>query len=880
MKKLKRICTAALCVLLACALCACGKKGVTTEQHRWDEGEVTKQPTCGTPGERVYTCLDCGETRVEEIEPTGQHVFTSGSSSYLATEPTEDAEGERLCMCSKCKQLVVRNTVTYEKYQSDVSGVTAGIGAFKLSAFGNNNPKFYPADYTKYDEPDSLVTGHPRLLFTADDLPAIRAAVADYSNASLLRSLTATANAYDSANLGAATDHAAATDAGPKGKHNCNEAILRSIMAKALLYQVTGVKLHGYQAILMMKQYMTTLDIVSVANEERYYGYTMFVAAIVYDWCYDLMTDADQKQFRYGVDNLLCREGMEIGRPPTGQGAVCGHGCERQLLRDYLSFAVACADEDPTWYRLIGGRIYTEYIPVRNEFYKSGYTPQGISTYLPIRFGSDMWSAWILQVATGSNPYDADNMQQVLHSVFSRIVDGQYLFQPEGDSEQTSCKNILGQLTLCTWISAALYEDETAAAWAQFFGNNEASLLYILLPHVPDADKNTRYDDLDLILYNGGFIGEIVAHDGWQNGSCTVKMKVGNYTTSGHDHAESGSFQIYYKGTLAGDSGYYDTYGSTHYWNYHRSSIAHNTLAVNRANGNGSYTTVIQRSPGTEPKTLEQWLHDANDKYHKADTVGVAWGYADAAETDPVYAYIAGDITAAYESDVADEVTRRMLAVYDTGVAGVPMFFFVFDRVTTAAATDRATFLLHTVNQPVVSGNTVTVYNGGGVMVLQSVIGGDVIETVGGEGKNYWLNGQQIATENDEDDGYWGRVEISADDPADKTETMLNVIYVTDTAHEDEVSLPAATIRTDKVSGSVIGQTAAVFVNSAARAESALSFTTEGAGTLHYYVSGVAAGNWTVQVGSNTQTVTATEEGGLLVFSAPAGNVTLTPAGR
>ena len=295
--------------------------------------------------------------------------------------------------------------------------------------------------------------------------------------------------------------------------------------------------------------------------------------------------------------------------------------------------------------------------------------------------------------------------------------------------------------------------------------------------------------------------------------------------------------------------------------------------------GEDAYTTLIQRAPGTQPKTLDQWLHDSNDKYHMADTVGVAWGYADEAKTDPVYAYIAGDITAAYESHVADEVTRRMLVVYDTGVEGVPMFFFVFDHVTTKNDTDRVTFLLHTVNQPTVEGGTVTASDGGGVLVLQSVIGGDVIETVGGEGKNYWLNGQQIATRNGEDDGYWGRVEISADG-AGKTENMLNVMYVTDSLYADVVSLPASAIENGQVSGSVIGRTAAVFVNDSARATEALTFTTEGEETLTYYVSGVAAGNWTVQVGSHTGTVTATEEGGLLVFTAPAGTVTLTPAGH
>ena len=686
MKKLKRILLSVVAIILACALAACGNKALTgaVDTHRWDEGVVTKEPTCGTPGERLYTCLDCGETRTETIEPTGQHLFQG--NSYLYKEPTETAEGEKWCYCTRCKQFVARSTVTAAQYQSQVTGVTGTINAFKSSDFGRAyHTKFSSQQYA---EPTTLVTGHPRLLFTAADVPALRAAATDPTNVSALKNLMSTASAYDNALLGEATEHPYADNTGPRGTHNCNEAILRTIIAKAFLYQITGVKLYGYQAVLMAKQYITTLDIQSVSNGERYYGYTMFMAALVYDWCYDLLSKNDRNQLMYGVEHLLCRDDkMEVGFPPNSskQGAICDHGCERQILRDYLSFAIAIYDEDPTWYQFVGGRVYAEYVPARNEFYKSGYTPQGISTYLPIRFGSDMWSAWILKAATGRDPYNADDMKQVLHSVFSRIVDGQYTYQAEGDSEQTACQSILSQLTLSTWISASLFDDPTAAAWAKFLGGVDAPYYFILSLHMPEPTAN-RYDELDLILYNGGFIGEIVAHDGWTNGSCTVKMKIGNYTTSGHDHAESGSFQIYYKGILAGDSGYYDTYGSDHYWNYHRSSIAHNTIAVGRLGSNGAYTTIVQRSPGTQPRTLDEWMNDPGDKYHKGDTVGVAWGYADEAETTPVYAYIAGNITAAYEAGVADEVTRRMLTVYDTGEADVPMFMFVFDHVTTANA--------------------------------------------------------------------------------------------------------------------------------------------------------------------------------------------------
>ena len=73
------------------------------------------------------------------------------------------------------------------------------------------------------------------------------------------------------------------------------------------------------------------------------------------------------------------------------------------------------------------------------------------------------------------------------------------------------------------------------------------------------------------------------------------------------------------------------------------------------------------------------------------------------------------------------------------------------------------------------------------------------------------------------------------------------------------------------------GKVAAIFVNASTRRTTNLTFTATGTGDLTYYVSGVKAGTWTVKVGSTTKTATATSDGGLLVFTAPAGTVTLTP---
>jgi len=39
-----------------------------TEEHSWNAGEVTKEPTIGAVGKKTYTCTKCGETKVEDID--------------------------------------------------------------------------------------------------------------------------------------------------------------------------------------------------------------------------------------------------------------------------------------------------------------------------------------------------------------------------------------------------------------------------------------------------------------------------------------------------------------------------------------------------------------------------------------------------------------------------------------------------------------------------------------------------------------------------------------------------------------------------------------------------------------------------------------------
>lgn len=68
--------------------------------HTWDDGVITKQPTCTEPGVKIYTC-SCGETRTEII-PAGHN----WSDWYIVKQATEDEEGlkERTCSISGEKE--------------------------------------------------------------------------------------------------------------------------------------------------------------------------------------------------------------------------------------------------------------------------------------------------------------------------------------------------------------------------------------------------------------------------------------------------------------------------------------------------------------------------------------------------------------------------------------------------------------------------------------------------------------------------------------------------------------------------------------------------------------------------------------------------------
>ena len=71
-----------------------------TNNHTWDEGVVTTEPTCTEAGVKTYTCTACKETKTEAIAALG-HKWDDGK---VTTEPTCTKAGVKTYTCTVCKE--------------------------------------------------------------------------------------------------------------------------------------------------------------------------------------------------------------------------------------------------------------------------------------------------------------------------------------------------------------------------------------------------------------------------------------------------------------------------------------------------------------------------------------------------------------------------------------------------------------------------------------------------------------------------------------------------------------------------------------------------------------------------------------------------------
>ncbi len=778
------------------------------------------------------------------------------------------------------------------------------LASFSASSFGDYSASIFTSA-NKYREPTVRPEkgAHPRVLFTENSVDGVREnIISSESSKAYKRYITlsdAPCDGVFEALSGSATN-------------NYNADITSRIEAKAFRYAMTGEKIYGYEALYAIKNAILTIDVKhTVGDWCRTYGHLMYVLGCVYDWCYDLMTEEDKAQLVAGGVNLL---GMHLevvcyvsstNKVPTAQGAAYGHGAEDQLLVDYLSFAIACYDEAPEIYELVAGRILNDYAEMQNYLFEAGTAWEG-SMYGSVRTVSTMVSNILFNKMTDGEVTPFENVEDA-------IIAATYQIRPDGQvyrigdiNENNTSYQFVWYANNC-FYAGNLYNNPylKSIAYSKLsgfnsFSNMVAGLSVVQFLAVNNPEVAHTYEDGTPLVYTATYPSTSLfakSASGDKNAFGIYMTMPENYASS-HAHMECGSFQIYYKGALATDSGAYASWGGAHHMGYNMQTISSNSLLIynpslkdykHSGRENMIYSGGQSIANGANlPETLEGIMkHPA---LNQCTSLGVANVEKDGKY---LYSYMAGDMTGAYDEETVDEVTRYMFAVA-TGDAKCPYVVLTFDRITSDDASYRKSALIHVQNEPTITNDGFAIVtNGDGKLVVQSVMANTEYTVIGGEGREFWIPGV------DENGNYsleagknlptgmslvpgslaeygWGRIEISPAE-ADLTNHMLTVMYVTDKSNS---ALPtkAQDISSDNLAGAMIFGKAILFPKNEKLLTEESSFTVSAGGEC--FVTGVTAGKWNVTSGGNTvATVDVAEGTNMFSFNAAvAGTYTITPA--
>jgi hypothetical protein len=777
-----------------------------------------------------------------------------------------------------------------------LTNISEGFHTYKVEAMDKegNQSTNGPSATVEIGNPVTLMkppAEHPRLLIRAQDIPSLKVKLAKPEMAKYWGTVNDASNVVHTGVLPPLTG----TTEG-----NFNEVVLGSIKAKALQYVLNQDEVKGREAIDMMKNFFRTYASTNKAKNSGHAGDTIFAGALVYDWCYDLLIVNEEENVNEKDHFIAEFKRMATNHTLTGYPVdqsfgnfITGNRSENHILRDLLSAGVAIYDEDtsvPSMYDAATKIIVEEFVPSRKFLFQAGMHYQGDS-YGQGRYVHEAIANMIYARMGYPDVFDRNLGDVPYRTIYNRTPDGDLL--RDGDSWVLSNRGEFAGQPNTFLFTADYYKNPYfKEAFNMEYSRTKWNVdpLLVLLFNDPDLPRKPL-SELELTRYFGYPNGSMIARTGWNMGidspDVVAEMKVGEYHTNNHDHLDPGAFQIYYKGSLAGDSGVYETYGSAHDENYYKRTIAHNSMLVYDSNETfkrwgipvSNDGGVQWPNLGMEPPNLV----DLKTKgYEIAKVAGHQFG------PDPIkpdFTYLKGDLTKAYSSKVSKYM--RSFVFLNLKDDTHPAAMIVYDRVNSTNKDFKKYWLLHSEEDPQINENVTTVtrsvygYNGKLVNTTLLPLKENLkIEKVGGAQKEYFVDGKNypnpLSSQSALEPGSW-RVQISPTD-AQTDDNFLNVMQVMDNVG-GPTALPTEMVDSGDMVGAKIADRVALFSKSGDRLNGPVTLNISGdEDHLQYVVTDLAAGYWTVERDGQTadSQIPVSEEGGVLSFNGPPGTYKLT----
>ncbi len=785
-----------------------------------------------------------------------------------------------------------------------LGGLYAGLGPQQASAeegsvapsVGPTSGVVAPKQSNQYAPIPVPSENRPRLLVNAEMLPALKAKLQHEAFDETWASINTKAQRNVTGNFLPRSGSA---------NTNIDPRAVDVMKANAIRYLIHGDDAAGQKAVQMAVNMANTVEwhpdrtnSTIVFNVGRDIGSLMFFESIVYDWCYDLMTEEQRATIRQALDHWV-RNGLEYPFPirENDKYVLAGHVNGDVHHQFKLAMGIALYDTNPEYYHDIADFILNRGMPGFNVMLDAEMPFEGPAygdnRLRYIMMGNQLWKA------IGVEPLTEKVGLALDRQVYTRRPDGYIM--TEGDDFNTDYQTpwkrfVHGNIT--NMIAGSIYGNPRAQA--EFLKHNTVSdELYYLLFFDPEAPAQSTYDT-PLSRYFPAPYGSIVARTGWDEGpdskAVVAVMNIGERTQTNHQHADAGAFSLYYKGYMAIDSGIYSgkdpvtgkpaEYGSVHDLQYHKQSIAHNVVQIEDPNAaqQGRYSPSDQLSETQIPRTVEQWNTDP--AYQRGKILSHSIGDD---EMYPDYSYLKGDLSLAYGKTRAEQFTRSM-AFLNFKDDDHPAALIVYDNIDTPNANAEKRWLLHSVNEPVVEGSkyssVVTERGYNGKMVTETLLpkSDDLqVEKIGGPGREFEVDGvnKGILPTNQTnisslDAGKW-RLEVSNKNPANQTRFM-NVIQVMDAVDGPE-PLPVEYSETDDYAGARIYDRVVFFAKDfdLVQEEAAITFDGDKHETYKILIADLAEGYWTVANENKKSKVNfkVSEEENTLYFEGEPGTYTL-----